>query len=726
MIFSKRITTLSICALLLIALSLNSIIANGVTTLKKDDKSTLEKGSILSFDGDNCVVAHNDKYNLVCCKNPVSFLVTNRETSETIFSTSVSETKYDVQGSSSTWKNYMQAIVAIKYADKDECKGTVIQDFSSASTTNVSLFAVKNGVWIDLYFTKPKIGFSVIVRLNGSSIDVSIPQTTIKENDRYELISTEIFPFMGATPSDEEGYIMYPDGAGALTYFNKVKDKHLYTQAYSIDVYSTLNQENLDDMTDCAMLPVYGIKTGEKAFLAAITDGDDSATIKVNPSINTAAVKLNRASFELIYRNSHRFYLSNIVVNNKDVATNIYGTEWDEEIISGDRSVKFFILEGNNADYSGMANVYREYLISSGNLKQNATVNDYRTSVSMIMGAIEKTMFASNYVTATSFTDVADFIKQYNKAGMDNYLVTLSGWNKGGINNYNTFYKPESELGGSKGLEKLNELNGNIYLETDIISNKTERNSIKQGNLIPVTNADETRFIAELDVIGKKFNKLQRNMKKYTSLNVAYLKMGKNIFYNAGDSSSSRLNEILKFRELLSKTDRCSVDGGNLYLLNLVGYVYNIPTDTSDNVIIDEEIPFVGMVVYGSIPYSGESGNNSSNFSKTKLKWLEYGCIPYFEITGESPQKLQNSDRNFLYSSRNDCWKERVVECNKEWNDTLSVLCGAHMVKHQRIGDTLYKTDYSNGYYTVINYSNKSVDYNGKVIDAESYILGKE
>ena len=48
------------------------------------------------------------------------------------------------------------------------------------------------------------------------------------------------------------------------------------------------------------------------------------------------------------------------------------------------------------------------------------------------------------------------------------------------------------------------------------------------------------------------------------------------------------------------------------------------------------------------------------------------------------------------------------------------------MTNHQKINNTLVKVEYSNGCYIVINYSNEKADYNGKTIEAESYILGKE
>lgn len=722
--FSKKIIAIIVCSILLITTCFVSADVNHTNETKS--KNEIRKGNAISFTNDSKVLAENDKYSLVCDKKPVSFSIVSKTTSETIFSTSVSNDTYDVEGSSNTWKNYMQAIVAIKYAFKDEYKGTTIQDFSSAVTTDVSFFSVENGVWIDLYFSKPKIGFSVIIQLDGSAVNVTIPEKTIKEDDEYELISAEIFPFMGAALNNSDGYIVYPDGSGAITYFNKIEEKHLYTQAYSLDVYGSLNQGNLDDMPDGAMLPIYGVKNGNKAFLAAITDGDDSASIKINPGVNAAAVKLNRASFEFTYRNSHRFYLSNIVSNGKDVATNIYGTEWDEVLIPGDRSVKFFMLEGENADYSGMANVYRDYLIENGNLVANSNVKNYRTSVSMIMGGIEETMFASNYVTATSFDEAAKFIKQYDELGMTNYLVTLSGWNKGGINNYDNFYKPESALGGTKGLKTLNKLDVSIFLEADIVSNSTERHSIKLGNLIPVTNGEATRFISGLDGIKKKFAKLEKSLNKYNSLNVGYSGIGNELFYNADGKYTHRADEIDVIRKLLSKSDKTSVEGGNLYLLDIADYLYNIPTSTSDNVLIDEEIPLFSMVAYGSIPYSSESGNNNSDYIQTKLKWLEYGCIPYFEITKESPQVLQNSDRNFLYSSRNDYWKEKIAECNKEWVEDLSEISGAYIVEHQKISNTLVKVQYSNDYYVLINYGEETVEFNGNNIEAESYILKRE
>lgn len=216
----KRIITLIMCAVLLTASCLTGIAVNRQNGAEKPDITSIEKGAPLKLEGESSVAAQNGAYSLVCYKEPVSFAVVNTATSETVFTTSVSNDTYDVEGSSATWKNYMQAIAAVKYADKNEYKGTTIQDFSSAVNTDTELYSVKNGVWVDMYFNEPKIGFSFIVSLTGNALDVIVPESSIKEDGDYELLSIEIFPFMGAAPNNSDGYIVYPDGAGALTYFN--------------------------------------------------------------------------------------------------------------------------------------------------------------------------------------------------------------------------------------------------------------------------------------------------------------------------------------------------------------------------------------------------------------------------------------------------------------------------------------------------------------------------
>ena len=75
-VFSKRIITLFICAILLVTTCFISAFA-GVDFDNGSTKTTFTKGNKVVFEGDSQIVAQCDKYNLVCNKEPVAFSLIN-------------------------------------------------------------------------------------------------------------------------------------------------------------------------------------------------------------------------------------------------------------------------------------------------------------------------------------------------------------------------------------------------------------------------------------------------------------------------------------------------------------------------------------------------------------------------------------------------------------------------------------------------------------------------
>lgn len=51
------------------------------------------------------------------------------------------------------------------------------------------------------------------------------------------------------------------------------------------------------------------------------------------------------------------------------------------------------------------------------------------------------------------------------------------------------------------------------------------------------------------------------------------------------------------------------------------------------------------------------------------MQWLEYGCVPSFELTWESASKLQDSNVTSLYSSGHSQWKDTIISFWQQWEE---------------------------------------------------------
>lgn len=187
------------------------------------------------------------------------------------------------------------------------------------------------------------------------------------------------------------------------------------------------------------MLPVFGIKQGEGAILAAITKGQASTSIKLSPSgyIYEAA----RISPIFNYRYSYEMETSNagafVILQEKTRETS-------------DFEVQYTFLAGEDANYSGMARVYRDFLLKNGLLNKSA----YTSSVSMdyLLSLQKPMMLWSENVAASTFSGGVHILKDLQGRGIDNVKLNLLGWQKNGYNVYPSHFPVSRACGGSSGL----------------------------------------------------------------------------------------------------------------------------------------------------------------------------------------------------------------------------------------------------------------------------------
>ena len=130
--------------------------------------------------------------------------------------------------------------------------------------------------------TTPKINVALEYKLGENGLEVMVPGNSIKTNanatgDKYLVTSMEILPYFTSLKSDsankEEGYLVIPDGSGAVMEFNNGKTNY---NAYSKRIYTsdlTFTSYTLTADTSDMLLPMYGyVFTGP-------TDADKRAMV---------------------------------------------------------------------------------------------------------------------------------------------------------------------------------------------------------------------------------------------------------------------------------------------------------------------------------------------------------------------------------------------------------------------------------------------------------------
>jgi len=126
----------------------------------------------------------------------------------------------------------------------------------------------------------PRFTAALTYRLDGGNLVASVDAAALEEDTKpFRIHSINLLENFGAAGKSEEGYMLIPDGSGALIPLNSGNKT---AQAILIPLYGedgALSVKEKVSRFEAARLPVFGIKTGDKALFAIIEQGDGLAKI---------------------------------------------------------------------------------------------------------------------------------------------------------------------------------------------------------------------------------------------------------------------------------------------------------------------------------------------------------------------------------------------------------------------------------------------------------------
>ncbi|MBE6904432.1 MAG: hypothetical protein E7480_07480 [Ruminococcaceae bacterium] len=571
-----------------------------------------------------------------------------------------------------------------------------------------------------------EISFKVIFEIAGGTLKVTVPKDSISENENL-ITSIDMLPFFGASVDTEDGYIFFPDGSGTLYEF--YERPAVFREPYKANIYGNVFTEYQDKIDNTAagiktaMLPVFGVKQGNNAFLAIITSGEAESQITLAPT--GYIFKANRVYASYNYRYSYE----------EETVNEEIAILFEKKPAKSDFSIMYRFLDSDKADYSGMALSYRNYLIEASKLNKSSYSPD--VSLDMLVSIKKPMLLWDESVVMSSF--------KYGKEVIDslsgtNVKLNLLGWQKQGYNVYPSHFPVSSKAGGDSQLKDLasyaKEHSSTVFLRDNFIcadkkqggySNKQLAYSVKNE---PYTNSDKDKFLFDLRASYYIFkDEFIKDSSKLKIEGIALDELGSFIYQNGSKSSPMRRFEAIGtldavFEEAKKNYNVVAVGGGNAYALRYADFIYDLPQSSSRNFLFDKDIPFFHMVVSGYIPYSSEiPGNFSDNYEKTVLQWVEYGYVPYFTISEKNASLLKDCYNEGVFVSTFEDIYEKIKSTAEALKKVKEKTAASSMLHHQYISDTLVEVVYENGVKIYINYSSEKVTYNETEIDAQSFIM---
>lgn len=558
-----------------------------------------------------------------------------------------------------------------------------------------------------------------------------------------ELRSITLLPYFGAAGLNSEGYVLIPDGSGAIIRLNNKKEMF---GPITIPVYGG-NDLDVTVKSTTIRQPVgiaaFGIAYDKKGYAAVISNGDAIASITAGLSGNNTSYNYVCAKF-----NYNDYYMLENPMNlssNPQMSKNPYKDKV---------SVMYMFLGNNKANYSGMAEKVREYYENIGVLKERTKKTQAPLSIE-IPGAVPVTkrflgITYNGYDSLTKFTDAKRIIDTLYEAGIEHMNIRLTGWTEGGLfQKYPSNLKPINTLGSRASFNSLvkraQELEYDLYLDASLTKIycgivtalfKSVRD-IKGSpwavrNYSHVTQSPDdmqpAAYLLRPDEWEDELINTQKKISKLGINNVSLADFGYTLYPDYRKKGYNRQDTLKIINNSLNSINNNDANlmglYGNVITADSFDIITDIPLYDSDYVVSTEEVPFLQMILRGYVDYYGTPVNKNDNSIKHVLRSIEYGAsgIKYL-LTNADNTRVWELDQN---EYRNTFYKDYISEISRCYGlikDFSRITSGQKIIEHKKEFDNVFSTLYESGVKVYVNYNNRPITVDGLEINGLDFII---
>ena len=178
-------------------------------------------------------------------------------------------------------------------------------------------------------------------------------------------------------------------------------------------------------------------------------------------------------------------------------------------------------------------------------------------------------------------------------------------------------------------------------------------------------------------VYSQFYTKFSKNYLKDNTQTISISTIGNTLNSDFDSNEPYNRNDAKKFTEefLASvKADIASVmsDKGNVYTWQYIDKMLNVSLQSSRSLYASASVPFMGVVLHGSVEFAGSALNMAGDVDYDLLKAIENGAGIYFILSYDNTELLKEDFKlSKYYSVRYDIWRDELVQRYKELNEVL-------------------------------------------------------
>lgn len=610
---------------------------------------------------------------------------------------------------------------------------------------------IENGVAIRYYF--PKQGFVIPVQyvleedcLAASIISEGIEEEVWEDPDtdpekKQSVMNVALLPFMGAAGSDDEGYLIIPDGSGALIHFNNGRTG---AAIYQQDVYGrddALTIRKAATTTYDVNMPLFGIVRNGRALMAVVENGDYQA--QLNAMVNGQLTGYSNAYFAVQYIHME----ANTIMPGSEHSTDVMlPTNTFRDM--GNFTVRYYPLAAENATYADVAAAYRAQL----GLKES--IADAATQQLEMVASIPSidTFLGVPYESVrvlTSYEQAAQTLRDFAAEGLNDLTLRYTGWSKQSVRGKMvTGLDLDNRLGGKKAFDGLRqavkETGAEMVLAVDLIDIYEDGNGY--WSLFAATNSVNSTakqvpeflqstgyqdpegkpwYLLSPDKVPEAARKLAENLSGQVD-GVSLSMLGNTVYSSFGKTGISRTSAGMYWQQALEtlsgKIQTLSAKTASAYAFPYIEQVDATPCASSRFEMTDMEIPFYQMVTHGAMVLYTEPANEDGNVRKALLRAIECGMYPSWRVIAGDTALLSGTDYASWHAASLDAWREEIKN-TAAWMAPLGVYAGMQMTGHEQVTATLSVTTYANGDMVLVNYGSEDAEHLGVTVPALGYAI---
>lgn len=597
---------------------------------------------------------------------------------------------------------------------------------------------------INIEMDDPYFEVAVEYRLTEDGFRASVISDSIVEEKDYPITGINFLPYFGAVSTDYEGYYVIPDGSGVLMNFNNGKEyQRVYTKRYygeDIALQSNVKPESEETL----LLPMYGV-------VNSTTNNGMLVTIENNASMVTLNADVSRRndSYNKIYPRFNYREVETVLYAN--VGEKYYVPTWTNHRVERDFVMQYQFVNGDKANYTGLASAYRNYLgLESNDLTTNTVMN------LTVLGMFDKKEFFlgvpyTSTKSLTTFDEAKIILQELNLEGIDNINLMYNGWFNGGIDHdIATDIKIGRAVGGKRDfrnfVDYLEENNVTFYPSMNLMTARDYTKMFDQYRYTAQHINGKSAVLSQYDLATKLVDEeahtsyilspnyyqdmIARMLKEYNDFEIGNLSvndLGGQVSGHYKKNNYTFRYEAEEMQKLalesLREDNKLSLTSPLGFALGYVDNIVDAPIEGSKYPILDSSIPFYQLVLNGVVDYAGISVNLNSEkgLDFHLMKAIETGGNLNFIFSYKDSSILLNTDYNEYYSTNYRNWMDNAVEMVKEL-DELGIHSST-IKNHQILANNVYMVEYENGSTFVINYSLTPYTHEGQIVESESYIL---